>query len=255
MKDRIGDLTAHFLDFNDSITIPVETNVFLKKLFSKVKLRHSTILTEVTPPDYVRDELELFSSDIRQIADTIRLKLKDIKGQGYDSTSVYQRIQETQYNILTLRLAEIMRVHNQELLSFRNRSKERMQRQLEISGRVITDEEMEMQIQNQNPAVFSSKVLTSQALDEIQARHRDILGLESGLRELHAMFLDVTLLVSSQGDMANNIAESVTRAGDYVAEGKDNIKQAFGHKKSWRIRLPPLPSFKRKAKQTSSEGT
>lgn len=37
-----------------------------------------------------------------------------------------------------------------------------------------------------------------QSLADIQARHNDILKLESSIRELHDMFMDMSLLVAAQ---------------------------------------------------------
>jgi t-SNARE complex subunit (syntaxin) len=37
-----------------------------------------------------------------------------------------------------------------------------------------------------------------QSLDEIEARHRDIIKLETAIKELHNMFLDLAVLVADQ---------------------------------------------------------
>ncbi|XP_067280294.1 syntaxin 2a [Pseudorasbora parva] len=278
MKDRLGDLTARF---SDIIITPVESNAFLEDFLPKVdevqkmierishcvgevKLRHSTILTEINPPTYVRNELEQFNNDIKLSADLIRVKLKDLEGtfsqyENANSSSVYCRIQSTQHTALTLRFAEIMSIYNQELLSFRTRSTERIQRQLEISDRVITKEETEVMLESNNPAVFTSNInsgscITGQTLNEIESRHKDILCLEASIRELQNMFMDIAVLVNSQGEMANNIEKTVMKSGNYVDQGKENIKQAVDYKTSWRIRLPGLPSFKRKTKTKDQRG-
>ncbi|XP_026090808.1 syntaxin-2 isoform X2 [Carassius auratus] len=231
MKDRLGDLTALCHDI--IIIAPVESSGFLEEFLLKVnevqqlierislsveevKLRHSTLLTEINPPNYVREELEQFSRDIKQTADLIKVKLKDLEGkfsenENANSSSVYCRIQSTQHTVLSLRFAEIMNMYNQELLSFRTRSKDWIQRQLEISGKIITEEETEVLLQSNNPAVFTSN-----------------------------------------GEMANNIAKTVMKAENYVDQGKENMVKAVDYKKSWRIRLP---LFKSKAKPATSKGS
>lgn len=257
----------------------MESNVFLEEFLSKVnevqhlierislcveevKLRHSTISTEINPPIYVREELEQLSSDIKHTADAIKVKLKDLEGKFSEneianSSSVYLRIQTTQHTVLSLRFVEIMNMHNQELLSFRTKSKDQIQRQLEISGQVVTEEETEVLLQSNNPAVFTSNInsgscITGQALNEIELRHKDILYLEASIRDLHSMFMDIAMLVNSQGEMSNNIAKTVMQAGNYVDKGKENIEKAVDYKKSWRIRLP---IFKSKAKPATSKGS
>ncbi|KTG40327.1 hypothetical protein cypCar_00008776 [Cyprinus carpio] len=216
MKDRLGDLTA--LRHGIIITAPAESSAFLEEFLPKVnevqqlierislcveevKLRHSTILTEINPPNNVREELEQFNSDIKQTADAIKVKLK--------------------------------------------------------GGKVITEEEAEVLLQSNTPAVFTSNInsgscITGQALNEIELRHKDILYLEASIQELHSMFMDIAMLVNSQGEMANNIAKTVMKAGNYVDQGKENMEKAADYKKSWGIRLP---FFNSKAKPATTKGS
>lgn len=40
--------------------------------------------------------------------------------------------------------------------------------------------------------------ISKQALSEIESRHKDIVRLESSIKELHDMFVDIAMLVESQ---------------------------------------------------------
>lgn len=40
--------------------------------------------------------------------------------------------------------------------------------------------------------------MTKQALNEIETRHNEIIKLETSIRELHDMFVDMAMLVESQ---------------------------------------------------------
>lgn len=40
--------------------------------------------------------------------------------------------------------------------------------------------------------------INQQALNEIEARHKDIMRLESSIKELHDMFVDIAMLVENQ---------------------------------------------------------
>lgn len=46
--------------------------------------------------------------------------------------------------------------------------------------------------------IISDSQITRQALNEIESRHQDIMRLESSIRELHAMFMDMAMLVETQ---------------------------------------------------------
>lgn len=45
--------------------------------------------------------------------------------------------------------------------------------------------------------IMDSKI-NQQALNEIEARHKDIMRLESSIKELHDMFVDIAMLVENQ---------------------------------------------------------
>lgn len=47
------------------------------------------------------------------------------------------------------------------------------------------------------PQIMESKI-NQQALNEIEARHKDIMRLESSIKELHDMFVDIAMLVENQ---------------------------------------------------------
>lgn len=46
--------------------------------------------------------------------------------------------------------------------------------------------------------------INQQALNEIEARHKDIMRLESSIKELHDMFVDIAMLVENQVHIHNN---------------------------------------------------
>ena len=44
-----------------------------------------------------------------------------------------------------------------------------------------------------------------QTLVDIEARHKNVLRLENNIKELHDMFVDMAMLMESQGTMIDNI--------------------------------------------------
>lgn len=57
--------------------------------------------------------------------------------------------------------------------------------------------------------IISDSQITRQAVDEIESRHQDIMRLESSIKELHAMFMDMAMLVETQVKAAFNRRESL----------------------------------------------
>ncbi|XP_060048766.1 syntaxin-2 isoform X4 [Erinaceus europaeus] len=155
------------------------------------------------------------------------------------------RIRRTQHAVLSRKFVEVMTTYSEVQAVFRERSKGRIQRQLEITGRTTTNDELEGMLESGNPSIFTSDIIsdsqiTRQALNEIESRHKDIMKLETSIRELHDMFVDLAMFVETQGDMINNIEKNVSSAEDYVVRAKEETKKAIRYqskarRKKWVI--------------------
>ena len=121
---------------------------------------------------------------------------------------------------LIVNIYQVMTEYNRTQTDYRERCKSRIQRQLEISktsileqkqslhrplsaGRTTTNEELEDMLEQGNPAVFTQGIImdtaaAKQTLADIEARHADIIKLETSIKELHDMFMDMAMLVESQ---------------------------------------------------------
>ncbi|XP_015361112.1 syntaxin-2 isoform X1 [Marmota marmota marmota] len=254
MRDRLPDLTACRKNDNGETTLVVEKDHFMDDFFHQVeeirngiakvaqyvedvKKNHSIILSAPNPEGKIKDELEDLNKEIKKTANRIRAKLKSIE-QSFDQdesgnrTSVDLRIRKTQHSVLSRKFVEVMTEYNEAQTLFRERSKGRIQRQLEITGRTTTDEELEEMLESGKPSIFTSDIIsdsqiTRQALNEIESRHKDIMKLETSIRELHEMFMDMAMFVETQGEMINNIEKNVTNAADYVEHAKEETKKAL----------------------------
>ncbi|XP_046301916.1 syntaxin-2 isoform X1 [Marmota monax] len=254
MRDRLPDLTACRKNDDGETTLVVEKDHFMDDFFHQVeeirngiakvaqyvedvKKNHSIILSAPNPEGKIKDELEDLNKEIKKTANRIRAKLKSIE-QSFDQdesgnrTSVDLRIRKTQHSVLSRKFVEVMTEYNEAQTLFRERSKGRIQRQLEITGRTTTDEELEEMLESGKPSIFTSDIIsdsqiTRQALNEIESRHKDIMKLETSIRELHEMFMDMAMFVETQGEMINNIEKNVTNAADYVEHAKEETKKAL----------------------------
>ncbi|XP_069651022.1 syntaxin-2 isoform X3 [Haliaeetus albicilla] len=263
MKDRLADL-AECKGNEDGETVIVEKDHFMDDFFQQVeelrnniakiaqnveevKKQHSIILSAPNPEGRTKEELEELNEEIKKIANKIRAKLKAIEqsfdqGENANRTSVDLRIRKTQHSVLAHKFVEVMTEYNETQTLFRERSKGRIQRQLEITGKTTTDEELEEMLESGNPSIFTSDIIsdsqiTRQALNEIESRHKDIMKLESSIRELHEMFMDMAMFVETQGEMINNIEKNVMNASDYVEHAKEETKKAVKYQSKARRKM------------------
>ncbi|XP_068173971.1 syntaxin-1A-like isoform X1 [Antennarius striatus] len=213
----------------------------LAEKVEEVKRKHSAILASPNPDEKTKAELEDLMADIKKLANKIRSKLKSIQQtieqeEGQNRSSADLRIRKTQHSTLSRKFVEVMSEYNTTQSDYRERCKGRIQRQLEITGRNTTNEELESMLESDNPAIFTSGIImdniTEQAMNEIETRHNEIIKLENSIRELHDMFMDMAMLVESQGGLVNNIERRVLEAQEYVEGAKEGIPKCKKFKKT-----------------------
>lgn len=269
-KDRLAALQAAQSDDEDmpeEVAVPVEGN-FMEDFFQdveqiremidkiqanveEVKKKHSAILSAPQSDEKTKQELEDLMADIKKTANRVRGKLKSIEQnieqeEQTNKSNADLRIRKTQHSALSRKFVEVMTEYNRTQTDYRERCKGRIQRQLEITGRATTNEELEEMLEQGNSAVFTQGIImetqqAKQTLADIEARHADIIKLENSIRELHDMFMDMAMLVESQGEMIDRIEYHVEHAMDYVQTATQDTKKALKYQsKARRIMLSTL---------------
>ncbi|XP_060530087.1 syntaxin-1A isoform X4 [Cylas formicarius] len=257
-KDRLAALVAAQSDDDDVGPDDVAVNVegrdgFMDAFFGEVeeiremidkiqanveevKKKHSAILSAPQSDDKTKQELEDLMSDIKKTANKVRAKLKVIE-QSIDQeettnkNSADLRIRKIQQSTLSRKFVEVMTEYNRTQTDYRERCKARIMRQLEITGRTTTNEELEEMLEQGNSAVFTQGIImetqqAKQTLADIEARHADIIKLENSIRELHDMFMDMAMLVENQGELVDRIEYQVDSTKEHVAEAHVQLKVA-----------------------------
>ncbi|XP_073676227.1 syntaxin 3b isoform X3 [Garra rufa] len=251
MKDRLEQLKATCDNDDEDVEIAVDNAAFMDEFFSQiedirnsidkidenvaeVKKLYSVILSAPTSDQKTQDDLEALTNDIKKMANNARNKLKTIErnleAEEVERVSADIRIRKSQHAVLSRKFVDVMTKYNEAQVDFREKSKGRIQRQLEITGKATTDEELEEMLEGGNAAVFTAGIVDSgiskQALSEIEARHKDIVRLESSIKELHDMFVDIAMLVESQGGMIDRIESNMDQSVGFVERAVADTKKA-----------------------------
>lgn len=265
-KDRLPALKAAQSDDDDvdEVQVGADTGGFMDEFFAQVqeiremidkiasnveevKMKHSTILSAPQTDDKTKEELEELMTDIKRTANKVRAKLKVIEQnieqeEQSNKSSADLRIRKTQHATLSRKFVEVMNDYNACQIDYRERCKGRIQRQLEITGKTTTNEEIEEMLESGNLAVFTQDIImetqqAKQTLADIEARHADIMKLEKSIQELHDMFMDMAMLVEQQGEMIDRIEFNVEQAVDYVETAKMDTKKAVKYQSKARRKL------------------
>ncbi|XP_031661447.1 syntaxin-19 isoform X2 [Oncorhynchus kisutch] len=171
----------------------------------------------------VTRDIKLQAESIYRRLDALFKKAQSLEGlQGLATATT--RIQRSQH-------AALHRQFQQE------RCKHFIIRQLEVSGRDVTEEEVDEMVSAGKWEVFNQNLLnneriTRSKLSEIEQRHKELVNLESNMKELRDLFMDVFILVEEQGDYIDHIQTSVEKTQDYVTVSNEKFKMAARYKKN-----------------------
>ena len=266
-KDRLGALKQAQSedDADEDLHVDQASNQFMEEFFEQVeeihgsvqliessveevKKKHSAILSNPVNDPKTKEELDELMASIKRTANKVRGKLKLIENAiEHDEQSTDGRadirIRKTQHSTLSRKFVEVMTDYNKTQTDYRERCKGRIQRQLDIAGKQVGDEDLEEMIESGNPGVFTQGIITDtqqarQTLADIEARHNDIMKLESSIRELHDMFMDMAMLVESQGEMVDRIEYNVEHAKEFVDRAVADTKKAVQYQsKARRLKI------------------
>jgi len=75
------------------------------------------------------------------------------------------------------------------------------------------------------------------ALADIQERHKDITRLETSIQELHQLFLDMSVLVESQGELLDQIEYTVSQSVNFTGKAVEELRTANQYQKRVRKKM------------------
>ncbi|XP_010878507.2 syntaxin-19 isoform X2 [Esox lucius] len=183
------------------------------------------------------------TKDIKLQAESIHRRLEALSKKVQSSEDLHglnaatTRIQRSQHSALHRHFQQVMRLYNESILSKQERCKHFIIRQLEVSGRDVTEEEVDEMVATGKWEVFNENLLnneriTRSQLSEIEQRHKELLNLESNMKELRELFMDIFMLVEEQGGYIDNIQANVEKTQDYITTTNEKFKMATRYKKN-----------------------
>ncbi|KAM6184531.1 syntaxin-11 [Rhynchocyon petersi] len=271
MKDRLAELLEYskhydqqFPDGEDDIDSPREDIVFetdhiLESLYrdihelqtenhqlmadvKRLGKQNARFLTSMRRLSSIKRDTNSIAKDIKTRGEAIHRKLRAMKALSEEAEaqhgahSAVARISRAQYSALTRAFQDAMHEYNQAEMKQRANCKIRIQRQLEIMGKDVSGDQIEDMFEQGKWDVFSENLLADvkgarAALNEIESRHRELLRLESRIRDVHDLFLQMATLVEEQADTLNVIELNVLKTLDYTGEAKAQVRKAVQYKK------------------------
>lgn len=271
MKDRLAELQElsrsydqQFPDEDDDFDTPHEDIVFetdhlLESLYRDIQdiqgdnqllaadvrrlgKQNARFLTSMRRLSSIKRDTNSIAKAIKARGEGIHRKLRAMQelseaaAARHGAHSAVARIAHAQHHALTRAFQQAMHEYNQAEMKQRDNCKIRIQRQLEIMGKDVSSEQIEDMFEQGKWDVFSENLLADvkgarAALSEIESRHRELLRLESRIRDVHELFLQMAVLVEQQADALDVIEVNVQRTRDYTGEAKAQVRQALQYKR------------------------
>ena len=169
----------------------------MDKLIKELKAMLNTEGGDINDPE-LRIKNNLFGSMLRK----------------YQNTCMrFQREESNIKNIIETKLVRAAEIAvNQELTE-------------EQRKEVIENPQMVQQMY-ENKLTGAAHIKLQNAVRDLEERHRDIKKLEKSILQVHNMIIELSKLVSLQGEIIDNIEVNIQKAKDYVIKGEKNVDKS-----------------------------
>ncbi|TSO25164.1 Syntaxin-11 [Bagarius yarrelli] len=215
---------------------------YLRLEVKRLGKQNTRFLTSVRRISSIKRDSNAIARSIKTEGERLYARLQQMEArckeleEKHGVHSALVRMARCQYNSLTSAFHCAMSEYNEAEMVQRENCKIRIQRQTEIMGKEVTGDQIEEMIETGKWNVFSDDLVTDErafrsALNEIENRHKELLELESRIRDIHELFFHLALLVEQQGAMVNNIEANVCATQEFIGKATVEIKKAVKYKK------------------------
>ncbi|KAK6944127.1 Syntaxin, N-terminal domain [Dillenia turbinata] len=165
---------------------------------------------------------------------------RSLPGCGPGSSS--DRTRTSVVNGLRKKLQDSMESFNDLRQKISEEYRETVQRRyFTVTGENPDEKTLDVLISTGESETFLQKAIQEQGrgriletISEIQERHDVVKDMERNLKELHQVFLDMAVLVESQGEQLDDIESHVNRANSFIRGGTQQLQTARNHQKNTR---------------------
>ncbi|CAL0326703.1 unnamed protein product [Lupinus luteus] len=165
---------------------------------------------------------------------------RSLPGLGIGSSS--DRTRTSVVSGLRKNLKDMMERFNSLREQISSEYRETVQRRYyTVTGDKADDKTIDLLISTGESETFLQKAIQEQGratiidtIQEIEERHGAVKEIERNLKELHQVFLDMSVLVQTQGEHLDDIESHMARADSYIRGGVQQLQVAKKHQKNTR---------------------
>jgi len=245
-----GSFMQNFFDEAGDIK---KTMASIRYNIRQIEQSHGECLTAVSA-DQGRESTERLEELMRTtngMATQVRNRLKsmDVENKEYARSNVgasEARIRSNMHGTLTRKFVDLMAEYQELQTKYKNKYRERVERQYKIVKPHASKDEIDAAFDSGDSQdnVFTQQILQGpghaaarSALADIQERHKDITRLETSIQEFHQLFLDMSVLVESQGELLDQIEYTVSQSVNFTGKAVEELRTANQYQKRVRKKM------------------
>uniref|UniRef100_A0A7S4IGT6 t-SNARE coiled-coil homology domain-containing protein n=1 Tax=Prymnesium polylepis TaxID=72548 RepID=A0A7S4IGT6_9EUKA len=241
----VGGDTAFMQSFFDEVQEIKKIMSTIRYNIRQIEQNHGECLTAISAEQSKESSMRLeglmketngAASQVRNKLKTLDLENKDFARRNEGASEA--RIRSNMHGTLTRKFVDLMAEYQEIQTKYKNKYRERGERQYRVVNPNATREEIDAALAGDQQEIFTQHILQGpghaqarNALADIQERHRDITRLETSIQELHQLFLDMSVLVESQGELLDQIEYTVSQSVNYTGKAVDELRSANKYQK------------------------
>ncbi|MBA0860843.1 hypothetical protein Goshw_021806 [Gossypium schwendimanii] len=192
----------------------------------------------------LRDRMESDTVSILRKAKIVKARLESLDKSNANNRRLSEAYKEGTYvdrtrisvtNGLRANLKQMMndfQALREKILS--DHKEDLKRRYYTATGEFPTEDMLEKAVSGSENDRFSLKETVEMDLKN-KERHEAVMDIQRSLQRLHQVFLDMAVLVETQGEKMDDIEENVANAGNLISGGTNNLHYAnqMKKKKAW----------------------
>ncbi|XGW35634.1 hypothetical protein V3C99_019106 [Haemonchus contortus] len=211
----------------------------LESWLDEVRTFHGELLLAPATDGEKSKQLRAIVEEFRATSFVAREKIKRLDHEVNSITKLHPeeshttdfRIKRNQIRSLTRALHDVIWKFSEEEEHYKERCKKKITDYLKIQDITLTDDEISDAIDNGDIFEKTKGILLAYSdkkalFEDVKTRRDELFEIEKVIRELGEMFVDLSNLVLSQGEMLDRIEANVEDAVDYAEKAKHNVKGA-----------------------------
>lgn len=180
-------------------------------------------------------EIKIQAEHIRKGLDELSKTVKKAESE-YGLSRAIVRILASQHTFLSRCYLNAMLSYNEAITAKQEKCRRFIVRQLEVAGKEVSEDEVNDMFQQGKWEIFNENLLTEAKitkaqLSEIEQRHKELISLETQIKDLKDLFIQISVLVEEQGEMINNIEISMNNTQEYTQISREKFGLAVRYRK------------------------